>query len=234
MSITALRTIVAATEEPITVAEAKAHLRVTYSAEDGYIQGLIRSATDWAQTFTRRILVNTQVSIRLDRFPESGEAMELRGDITGRWFSIKPNAARRKKEASKRDRSVMLPGGFVTAVNEIAYADELGDPQTLEGPTSSPVGTDYTEDLTDDEWAFVYPESTVGWPSVEPSMVNAVLVDYQAGWLSPLEVPDSIKQAIKFKVGDMFTIRDSGDAKNRSSLIKVAENLLEPYVVPDF
>lgn len=233
MSITALRTIVAAVEEPITVAEAKAHLRVTYSAEDGYIQGLVRAATDWAQTFTRRILVDTQVCVRLDRFPESGEAMELRGDVTGRWFTIKPTSGR-KKQASKRDQSILLPGGFVTAVNEIAYADELGAPQILTGPTSSPVGTGYDEDLTDDEWAFIYPDGTTGWPSTEPHLVNAALVDYQVGWPTPLEVPESIKQAIKFKVGDLFTIRDSGDAKNRAQLIRVAENLLEPYVVPDF
>lgn len=233
MSITALQIIVAAVEEPVTVAEAKAHLRVSYSAEDGHIQSLIRAATDWAQTFTRRILVDTQVGVRIDRFPDSGESAELRGDLSGQWFTIKPNSGR-TKSAHKRDKSILLPGGFVSAVNEIAYADELGAPQTIDGPTSSPVGTDYDEDLTDDEWAFIYPDSTTGWPSVDSSMVNAVLVDYQVGWPSPVNVPESIKAAIKFKVADLFGIRDSNDAKNRSELIKVAENLLEPYVVPDF
>lgn len=233
MSLTALKIIVAATDDAVTLAEAKAQLRVTYAAEDGHIQSLVRAAQDWAQTFTRRIFLDTQVGIRIDRFPESGEAAELTGDITGNWFTIRKTPGR-TKSAAKRDRSILLPGGFVSAVNDIDYTDELGAPQTITGPTSGSPGTDYREDLTDDEWAFIYPSATTGWPSVDSEVVNAVLVDYQVGWETGVDIPESIKQAIKFKVADLFTIRDTGDAKNRSELIKVAENLLEPYVVPEF
>lgn len=233
MSITALRIITANDDDPITVSDAKAHLRITYSAEDGYISNLIKAASDWAQVFTGRIFMNTTVGIRTDRFPESGESAELTGGPLGHWFYIKPNTGR-KKEADKRDRSILLPGGNVSSVNQIAYTDDLGAPQILTGPTSPAPGTDYQEDLTDDEWAFIYPDHVVGWPDVDHNVTNAVLIDYDVGYPTALDIPDSIKQAIRFKVADLFNIRDTLDAGSKSQLLNVAENLLEPYVVPNF
>lgn len=233
MSITALRIITAAAEYPVTLAEVKGNLRVTHNFEDGEIQSLIAVATDWAQTRSGRIFVNTEVGIRIDRFPESGDSAELRADPLGQWFTVSTNSGR-KKEAQKRDQSFLLPGGNVTAVNQIDYSDSDGNPQTLTGPTSAAPGTDYQEDLTDDEWSFVYPNLSNGWPAVDSLAINAVLVNYQVGWATPNEVPESIRHAIKFKIADLFTIRDSGDAGNRSKLLAVAENLLEPYIVPNF
>lgn len=231
MSITALRIITPPVEDPITVPDAKSHLRITYSAEDAYIQSLIKAATDWAQVFTRRVFLDTQAVVRIDKFPESGDGAELVGDPQGQWFYIR-SGGHRKKEAPKRDKSILLPGGNVIAVNDIDYIDSNGAPQTLTGPTSAIVGTDYQEDLTDDEWSFIYPNSSTGWPSVDSQSVNAVAIDYQVGWPDPLDIPESIKQAIRFKVGDLFNIRDTIDAGSRSTLIDVAEKLLEPYVVP--
>lgn len=227
MSITALRTITAASEKPITLSEAKAQLRITHNAEDVHIDGLIAAATDWAQTYTGRILVDTQVGIRLDRFPESGDSPWLQSDPNGQWFRIRPNVGR-KMEACKRDKAITLPGGFVTAVNNIDYIDADDAPQTLTGPTSAAPGTDYQEDLTDDEWPMIFP-GVDGWPSVASASVNAVLIDYQVGWVDPGDIPDSIKQAIRFKLADLFNVRDSNDSK---SMTKVAENLLDPYMVP--
>lgn len=201
MWITSLQTITVAEDTPISLAEAKAHLRVTHNAEDEYIESLIVVATDWAQTHTSRIFLDSQVAYRLNDFPRSRNI-------------------------------ILLPGGIVSAVNDIDYSDVDGNPQTLTGPTSQSPGTDYQEDLTDDEWAWVC-ANTDGWPDVEDATVNAVLIDYQVGWLTPADVPGSIKQAMKFKIGDLFTIRDTIDAGSKSELIKVAENLLDPYRVPN-
>lgn len=231
MSITALRIVTAATALPISLKQAKAQLRITHTQEDAHIQSLVAAATDWAQTYTRRILVNTNVVVRMDRFPESGDSPVLMGDTSGQWFYVRPSMGR-KFSACKRDRAIQLPGGFVAAVNDIDYTDADGAPQTLTGPTSQTPGTDYQEDLTDDEWPLIFP--TDNWPGVSSSVVNAVSIDYQVGWPTPDDMPESIRQALKFKVADFYTIRDSDDAGNRSSLLQVAENLLEPYVIPEF
>ena len=55
--------------EPVTVAEAKAHLRVDTSTDDAYIGTLITAAREWCEEYLDRTLVHTQWAMRLDRFP---------------------------------------------------------------------------------------------------------------------------------------------------------------------
>lgn len=55
--------------EPVTVAEAKAHLRVDTSDDDTYIGTLVTAARQWVEEYLDRSLVNTQWTMRLDSFP---------------------------------------------------------------------------------------------------------------------------------------------------------------------
>jgi uncharacterized phiE125 gp8 family phage protein len=55
--------------EPVTVAEAKAHLRVDISDDDSYISTLITAAREWCEQYLDRTLINTQWTMRLDSFP---------------------------------------------------------------------------------------------------------------------------------------------------------------------
>lgn len=55
--------------EPVTLAEAKAHLRVDTSDDDAYIGTLITAARQWCEEYLDRTLVNTQWTMRLDSFP---------------------------------------------------------------------------------------------------------------------------------------------------------------------
>jgi uncharacterized phiE125 gp8 family phage protein len=59
--------------EPVTLAEAKAHLRVDTSDDDTYIGTLITAAREWCEEYLDRTLVHTQWVMRFDRFPSSGE-----------------------------------------------------------------------------------------------------------------------------------------------------------------
>ena len=59
-------TITAPTEEPITLAEAKAHLRVSTTEDDQYIDGLITAARQWAERTTRRAIVTQTLSVSFD------------------------------------------------------------------------------------------------------------------------------------------------------------------------
>jgi len=58
--------------EPVTLAEAKAHLRVDTADDDTYIAGLVRAAREWVEQYLDRTLVNTQWVMRFDRFPPDG------------------------------------------------------------------------------------------------------------------------------------------------------------------
>ena len=64
--------------EPVTLSEAKAHLRVDTSDDDTYIGTLITAAREWVEQYLDRTLVHTQWVMRFDRFPPSGtEPVEL-------------------------------------------------------------------------------------------------------------------------------------------------------------
>ena len=57
--------------EPVTLAEAKAHLRVDVADDDALISAIIRSAREFCEEYLDRTLVHTQWTMRFDRFPPS-------------------------------------------------------------------------------------------------------------------------------------------------------------------
>ena len=59
--------------EPVTVAEAKSHLRVDTSDDDTYIGTLITAAREWVEAYLDRTLVHTQWRMRLERFPTDSQ-----------------------------------------------------------------------------------------------------------------------------------------------------------------
>ena len=65
----AIRQTVAPATEPVTLAEAKLHLRVDLSADDNYITALIEGACQWVSNLCRRQLVTATWQLTLDKFP---------------------------------------------------------------------------------------------------------------------------------------------------------------------
>jgi uncharacterized phiE125 gp8 family phage protein len=55
-------------ESPVTLDEAKAHLRVVTDDEDQYINALCLAATDWAEKFQNRTFVSRARTMVLDKF----------------------------------------------------------------------------------------------------------------------------------------------------------------------
>lgn len=67
-----LTQLTAPTEEPVSLADAKAHLRVTHNDEDALITGLIATARQAAESRTGRALVTQQWRQTLDAWPTDG------------------------------------------------------------------------------------------------------------------------------------------------------------------
>jgi len=55
--------------EPVSVAEAKAHLRVDGDEDNFYIASLLAAARDWVEVYLDRTLILTQWTMKMDRFP---------------------------------------------------------------------------------------------------------------------------------------------------------------------
>ena len=64
-----LQLVTAPTQEPVSLAEARLHLRVDFSDDDALIMALIRSARLAAETITGRQLVTARWKYILDSFP---------------------------------------------------------------------------------------------------------------------------------------------------------------------
>jgi uncharacterized phiE125 gp8 family phage protein len=55
--------------EPVTLAEAKAHLRVDTSTDDSLISAYIKAAREWCEAYCDETFVHTQYRMTLDSFP---------------------------------------------------------------------------------------------------------------------------------------------------------------------
>ncbi len=65
----ALALITAPAAEPVTLAEAKDHLRLASADDNGYVTALITVAREQVEAFTRRALVTQTWDLSLDAFP---------------------------------------------------------------------------------------------------------------------------------------------------------------------
>jgi len=64
----ALKLLTAPVNEPVSLPEAKNHLRVTCSADDDLISSLITAATNMVESYTRRQLITATWAMYFDRF----------------------------------------------------------------------------------------------------------------------------------------------------------------------
>lgn len=72
-----LRLVTGPATMPITLAEAKTHLRVDSTDEDALITAMIASATEHAETFTGRRLIDQTLDYVAEGFPRSGMKIRL-------------------------------------------------------------------------------------------------------------------------------------------------------------
>lgn len=77
-----------AANEPITLAEAKAHLRIDSNDENDYINGLIAAAREMAEAYTARAFVTSTFTMKLDDFPDGEGAIRLPRTPLGSVTSI--------------------------------------------------------------------------------------------------------------------------------------------------
>lgn len=104
MNRTSLARTVPPSELPVSVAEAKEHLRVTHSTDDDMIERHIEAATDLVERECGRVLVSQTWAMKLDGFPRAC-------GVRGRYIELPK-----------------VPGRSVTS---IAYVDLNGTAQTL-------------------------------------------------------------------------------------------------------
>jgi uncharacterized phiE125 gp8 family phage protein len=124
-------------------------------------------------------------------------------------------------------QDIWLPRGKTQSVESIVYY-QGGSAHTLTGPSSTPAGSGYQEDLGGDHGGVIMPVAGGSWPSVDLDVPRPVAINFTAGYLTE-EVPDDILHALLFSVSDAFDMRGSADITSGGRNFETREALISGY-----
>ena len=194
-------------EEPVSLIDAKLHLRVDFTDDDALIIALISAARQAAETLTGRQIVTARWKLVLDSFP----GPSLMGVPAGLSFSLPGHA-------------ILLSKCPVQSVVSIQYLDMASTTQTMPA-------ADYTVD-TACEPARITPVFGRIWPISLPQ-IGAVWVTFDAGYGDATRVPEGIKSWIKLRVGSLYAHREEVAILTRGKIepLPFIDSLLDPYRV---
>jgi uncharacterized phiE125 gp8 family phage protein len=194
-------------EEPVSLIDAKFHLRVDFDEDDTLIASLITAARLAAETKTGRQFTTARWKMVLDSFP----GPSLMGVPEGQAFTLPGHA-------------ILLPKCPVQAVVAIHYLDMGAVEQTMPAAT-------YTVDNAC-EPARITPVFGQIWPICLPQ-IGAVSVTFDAGYGAAAQIPEGIKSWIKLRVGSLYAHREEVAVVSRGRLeaLPFIEGLLDPYKV---
>jgi uncharacterized phiE125 gp8 family phage protein len=167
-------------DRPVTVSEAKEHLRIVdFTDDDTYIGALVDAATTWCEDYCDRTFADKTYTVAFDDFPA------LRTELPRPPVRLNATAA--------------------SATVTISYVDQSGNTQTL---TWSQSGTQQFRLDRDHVPALIYPLYLQDWPAVRLDD-KSVQITYLAGYGGSASVPAPAKHAIKLLVGHWYASREA-------------------------
>jgi len=192
--------------EPLTVAEAKAHLRLEHDADDAIVSRILTAAREDAEAFLNQTLVTTTYDVYWDHFP--GQGADQR---TGPGYD-------------EVDRYALeVPRSPLVSVTHLKYNEASAG--TL---TTLTVTTDYTVDAASNPGRIV-PAFGASWPTAR-AIPNAVTARVVCGYGAAAAVPSAIKSAILLIVGALYENREEFITGTIATRIPTsAESLLWKY-----
>lgn len=193
--------------EPITLAEAKAHLRVDLTDDDALITALIVAARQYAESETGRSLVTQSWRLVLDGFP-GGRGPGTAGSIP----SLLPGNA------------ILLDQPPVQTITSIQYLDTGGAWQTL--PES-----EWVAELQSAP-ARITPAFGKTWPAALPQ-IGSVKVEFVAGYGEASAVPQGIKIWMLLRLAALYENREEVSAMRQGKIepLPYVDRLLDAYRV---
>jgi hypothetical protein len=195
----------------ISLADAKAHLRVTNTAEDTLIPLLVKAATTRAERYTGRRFLNQTWKIVLDGIPKRKKSDPW-------WDGVRDGAV---SELYGDGDYIDLYLAPLSSINSMKTYDQSNVVSTFPS-------TEYFADSSSEPARLVKNDGST-WP-VNLRTFNAVEIEAVFGYgTNPTDVPEDIIQAVKLIVGHMFENR--GDSEAAERIPGLAMELLESYKV---
>src|SRR5207302_4009886 len=185
--------------EPVSLAEAKAHLRVDFPDDDQMIAEMISTARMRVESRAYLRLITQTLALSVDRFPYA--------------FSSPPAYGVWPYTTNPRMSAIELPPP-VQSITSITYDDPSGTVQTL-----SPTVYDLEIDSLP---ALVFPQTGQVWPATtnEP---DAVLITFVAGFGSAAQVPPILVHACKLLIGHYYNNREQILSGTRLVALEIPE-----------
>jgi hypothetical protein len=175
--------------EPITLTEAKAHLRVDINNDDDLIASLITAARLVAEVRLRMTLLQTTYDAYFDQFPASSN-----GYFNRVIRQMGPNPSWLPNGSGIID----LPKRPLVSVASVKYYDSTGTLTTY--PTQNYF-------VSTGLGSRVQPLVGQVWPVVRPQ-VDGVVIRFTAGYATASQIPANIKAACKLMLGTWYEIRE--------------------------
>lgn len=167
------------TLEPITLAQAKAHLRVDIDDDDDYINALITVARQTAEVYTGRALLTQEWKLFLDKFPP------MSGPIYIPWAPLQSVTSITYIDGGANTGTVPGPaGGVGVDANGVYLVNVHREP------------------------GIVSPAWSKFWPPVVLQPLDSVIVDYICGYTSPSLIPTPIIQGMYLLIGHWYEYRE--------------------------
>lgn len=208
--------------EPVSLEDAKLHLRVTATEEDDLVSDLISAARQWVEIYLNRTLITQTLRMRADNFP----------DVPYRSILLQNNWPGLTLESYLTRASALTNGPLylqrppLQAVSSLQYYDSNGTLQTWDPSL-------YLVDA-DAEPGRVSPVYGQSWPSTQARQA-AVTVTYTAGYGATADaVPLAIRQAIKLMVSQFYEFREPVVPESLQTVPLSVASLLEAYRVHEW
>lgn len=173
--------------EPVSLAEAKMHLRIdtsppTSHPDDLLIENMIKAARRWAEGFQNRVYVTQSWVLSMAIFPHA--------------------------------KYIEFPRAPLQSLISMAYYDGTLHTVSFLDPSGTPLSEtdDYIVDVESDPGRLCL-KSGKSWPTVT-RQANAVQIQFIAGYGDPAYVPEDIKAAIMLKMTDLYENRGELDPGN--------------------
>lgn len=216
-----MRLVTAPAVEPVSLEQAKVHLRVDVPDDDALIGLLISAARAHAENVCRRAFITQQWDLFLDAFPLYSYCGVLPGyvpvdQLPSSWMTMRNYAVR------FRGGRIDLPFPTLQAVDSVQYTDPAGALQTL-------APSQYVVDNASEPGALT-PAPGTYWPATQ-NVTNAVRIRYTAGYGDAAAVPAALKAWILMRVGAMYENREEIVVGQRVASIDLpfVDRLLDPY-----
>jgi uncharacterized phiE125 gp8 family phage protein len=170
------------TSEPVTLAEAKLHLRVDLSDDDALITAMISAAREMVERYTSRTLIYTAYRLTMDNWPYD---IEL-------------------PRSPAIEAAANLVTGIAYITPRIRYYDGDGNQQTM-----TYAAGDFEVLLDNNPPLLVLPPSGI-WPVTYPLQRGAIEIDWIAGYGSASTgIPELLRLAIMMLVAHWYEHREA-------------------------